>query len=258
MLSKRFIGVVTVLNGWAVQSFGYQRYLPLGKPEVLIENLDRWGADEIILQCIDRSRCNLGPDFELLERVGNMGLSTPLVYVGGLRSGEDAARAVKLAADRVAFDSLLHDDPDEIRDAGRRLGAQALIAALPLSTTTGGVRWHNYRTREDSVIPDRLIDELASGFISEAMVIDWAHEGQAGGFDTALLNFGQPAEVPLIAFGGISDAQIALDIFQDKRVAAVAVGNFLNYAEHSIQNFKANAAGIPARRAHYQIRNWFA
>jgi imidazole glycerol-phosphate synthase subunit HisF len=258
MLSKRFIGVVTVLNGRAVQSFGYRRYLPLGNPEVLIENLDRWGVDEIILQCIDRSRCNLGPDFELLERVGNMGLSTPLVYAGGLRSGEDAARVVKLAADRVAFDILLHDNPDEIRDAGRRLGAQALIAALPLSATVQGVRWRNYRTGEDCAIPERLLDDLTSGVISEAMVIDWEHEGHAGGFNNALLDFGQPSKVPLIAFGGISDPHIALDIFQDRRVAAVAVGNFLSYAEHSIQHFKANADGIPARPAHYQIRNWFA
>ena len=32
-----------------MQSFGYRRYLPLGRPEVLVENLDRWGADEIVL-----------------------------------------------------------------------------------------------------------------------------------------------------------------------------------------------------------------
>ena len=35
MLKKRLIGVVTVRRGWAVQSFGYKRWLPLGRPEVL-------------------------------------------------------------------------------------------------------------------------------------------------------------------------------------------------------------------------------
>ena len=55
MVKKRLVGVITVKDGWAVQSFGYERYLPLGRPEVIAENLDRWGADEILLQCIDRS-----------------------------------------------------------------------------------------------------------------------------------------------------------------------------------------------------------
>ena len=34
MLLKRLVGVVTVRRGIAVQSFGYQRWLPLGRPEV--------------------------------------------------------------------------------------------------------------------------------------------------------------------------------------------------------------------------------
>ena len=58
---KRLIGIITVLNGWAVQSFGYKKYLPIGRPHIIAENLDRWGADEIIILSIDRSRHSLGP-----------------------------------------------------------------------------------------------------------------------------------------------------------------------------------------------------
>ena len=55
MLNKRLIGVITVKNNIAVQSFGYKNYLPIGDPRVLAENLDRWGADEIHVNCIDRT-----------------------------------------------------------------------------------------------------------------------------------------------------------------------------------------------------------
>ena len=61
MLKKRIIGVVNVKDNIAVQSFGFNRYLPLGKPECLIENLDRWGADEIILNIIDLTQKRLVP-----------------------------------------------------------------------------------------------------------------------------------------------------------------------------------------------------
>lgn len=120
MLKKRLIGVVTVRQGWAVQSFNYSRYLPLGKPEVLVENLDRWGADEILIQCIDRSVANAGPDFPLLDRLGALGLSTPLIYAGGIRNAEDAVKAVNLGADRLSVDTLLWDAPHQLeKDSAR-------------------------------------------------------------------------------------------------------------------------------------------
>ena len=43
MIKKRLTGIVTIRNGLVVQSFGYNQYLPIGKPKVVIENLDRWG-----------------------------------------------------------------------------------------------------------------------------------------------------------------------------------------------------------------------
>ena len=41
MIRKRLVGVITVKDSLAVQSFGYKNYLPLGNPEILVENLDR-------------------------------------------------------------------------------------------------------------------------------------------------------------------------------------------------------------------------
>ena len=49
MLKKRLGAAVFVKDGLVVQSVGFSRYLPIGKPEVVIKNLDDWGADEIIL-----------------------------------------------------------------------------------------------------------------------------------------------------------------------------------------------------------------
>ena len=147
MLRKRLIGVVTVRNGWAVQSFGYRRYLPLGRPECLVENLDRWGADEILVQVIDRSAGDHGPDFDLLARLGRLGLETPLIYGGGIASADHAVRAIQSGADRVAVDQALHRAPEEVRRMSARLGAQALIAAVPVRFADSVLR-HDYRARQ--------------------------------------------------------------------------------------------------------------
>ena len=54
MLAKRLIGAVIVRDGLAVQSIGYKKWLPIGKPEIVIENLCRWNVDEIAVLYVDR------------------------------------------------------------------------------------------------------------------------------------------------------------------------------------------------------------
>ena len=93
MVKKRLIGLITVKDGFAVQSFSYKHYLPIGRPECLVENLDRWGADEILIQVIDRSEKKLGPDFELLKKIGKLRISTPIIYCGGIRNHVDAQKS---------------------------------------------------------------------------------------------------------------------------------------------------------------------
>ena len=75
MFKKRFVGVITVKDRIAVQSIAFKKYLPIGDPVILAENLDRWGVDEI-LASIDRTLKNLGPDLNLLENLSSKGLLT--------------------------------------------------------------------------------------------------------------------------------------------------------------------------------------
>jgi cyclase len=248
MLRKRVAGVITVKGGWAVQSFGYGRYLPLGRPEILAENLDRWGADEIVIQCIDRTMLGLGPDLALLERVSRRGLATPLIYGGGIRNADDAVAVVKAGADRVCLDALLRDAPGHLETVAARLGAQAVIAALPLSTGADGqLAWLDYRTRNSTPFDGAVIDLLGCGAISEALIIDWQNEGYPASFDARLLARFPIDDIPLIAFGGLSEPGQIRGALESPRVCAVAIGNFLNYSEHAIHAFKVHLGGLPIR-----------
>jgi cyclase len=251
VISKRLVGVVTVKDGHAVQSFGYKRYLPLGKPEVLVENLDRWGADEILLQCIDRSRAGSGPDFALLQRVAHKGLATPLIYAGGIRGADDARAVINAGADRVCVDALLHEGADRCAEISEALGAQALIGAFPLTLEGGALRWLDYRSRALRQLGDDVLELLRTGVISEALVIDHVHEGNPGAFELGLLA-GFPVAMPLIAFGGLSEASQLAAVLQQTSVVAAAVGNFLSYREHAVQAYKQQMVWLPLRTAYYE------
>lgn len=245
MIRKRLVAVVTVKQGRVVQSFGYGRHLPIGRPEVVTENFDRWGADEILLQCIDRE--GLGPDLDLLQRISRLGLSTPLIYAGGIRTVEHGVAAIQHGADRIAIDAMLHDAPDEACKLALPLGAQAIVAALPLSRGGDeGLLWRDWRSGEDKPL-DAVIDVLRSGMISEAMVVDWRHEGSPGAFDMALASSFPVETMPVIAFGGLSEAAQLQALLEMPKVAAVAIGNFLNYREQAVQHYKRQLAALPLR-----------
>lgn len=249
MLKKRLIGVIPVKDGWAVQSFGYRRHLPLGRPECLAENLDRWGVDEIMVLCIDRSRKRLGPDFDLLKRLGALGLSTPLTYGGGVRTVEDAASVIQSGAERLCLDTALHGDHAPIRDMATSLGTQALIAAYPLSIEDGRLHSLDYVSGRSRPFAERDISLLTEGVISEALIIDWRHEGQAEGFDLDLVRQLPFNAVQLIAFGGVSSASQIASLLCLPCVDAVGIGNFLSYTEHAVQTLKRQLTELPLRPA---------
>ena len=251
MIKKRLIGVVTIKNGWAVQSFGYSRYLPLGKPELLVENLDRWGVDEILIQVIDRSICNSGPDFELVNRLANLGLKTPLIYSGGIKSDSEGIRLIKSGADRIVVDSLLRRSIDVVKKLSLTLGAQALITSLPVSSKNGTLLWYDYIDKKFSPLSDELNSLIRSDLISEILLIDWENEGVVRAFNQDLINH-LPNNIPLILFGGISESCQIQSLLGLPNVAAVAIGNFLTYKEHAIQTFKNELHGISIRPANYE------
>ncbi len=251
MLKKRLIGVVTIKNGWAVQSFGYGRYLPLGKPECLVENLDRWGADEILVQAIDRTTHMAGPDFDLLSKLARLGLGTPLIYGGGIRTVEEGVKVIQCGADRIAVDAILHDDLAVVAGLCDRLGAQALIASMPLRLSGRKTRLINYRTKASADV-EILGEAVKDRIVSEILITDLQHEGIAGSFDPALVDQFPLKDVPLIAFGGISSVEQVELLLSKPTVAAVGIGNFLSYREHAIQQLKESLASAALRPATYR------
>jgi imidazole glycerol-phosphate synthase subunit HisF len=246
MIKKRLIGVITVKNSIAVQSMEYSHYLPIGAPEVLIENLERWGVDEIIVLSIDRSQSKLGPDLKLISRIASMGLTTPLSYGGGIRSLEDAVSVIQSGAERVVLDSLLIKDLNQALQISRVIGAQALIASMPLAFIKNKLMHFDYIKKSHLQVSDHILDAINSRKISEVMIIDHKNEGLKSSFQEELLNhFAKKCN--LIAFGGVSTPKQVKKLMGIGSIVGVGVGNFLNYKEHSVDLFKGNLKGSVLR-----------
>ena len=245
MLRKRLLAAVIVKNTKAVQSFSFKRYLPLGDPKVLVENLDRWGADGIVVLCIDRSF--KGPDLELLESLSQLQLSTPLTYGGGIHTPEQALAAVQAGAERLILDRVLSDAPEQLGNIAAAVGRQALIASVPLRKEGDNAHHLRYWDNRSQPLQSWLNKSQWQEHVSELLSIDVSAEGGQQGPDSSLWTDLYPLELPILSFGGYSnEKQIDSDL-QRPGVAAAVIGNALNYRENGIRLLKEKLTSLPLR-----------
>ena len=88
MLTIRIVGVVNILNDIAVQSINFLNYLPIGRPEIAISYLDRWGIDEIVILDIHGSnKESLDLHHHLPKYI--VDCQTPVAAGGGIRKLND-------------------------------------------------------------------------------------------------------------------------------------------------------------------------
>ena len=251
MIKKRLIGLITVLDGWACQSIGYKKYLPLGRPTIIAKNLDNWGVDEIFIQSIDRSKSSLGPDFSLLNSLSKLCLSTPLIYGGGIASVSDAVKAIALGCERISIDCIIHKNLNLIKDISSRIGSQSIIVSLPLTLEDKELFWFNYLS--NTYVKDfRKIEQICEqNLISEILLIDKNNEGKRNSFQKEIYTLFPIKNKPIILFGGISDVKQIKNLFIEDNISAIGIGNFLNFKEHSVQNYKREFDNLKLRPPYF-------
>ena len=237
MLKKRIAAAIVVKNNRAVQSFGYRNYLPLGSVTTIIENLDRWSVDEIIVLDIDRSRNKIGPNLSLLKKVSSIPISTSLTYAGGITTVQDGLDVVDSGAERVIVDNLFLNNHKEIKSLSEAIGSQALIVSMPIKII-GNIPYHFDYIKNDVLEID--LEKLGNmkKFISEVMLIDVASEGVEGLFNSSLVELFSDIDLRLICYGGVGVSDKGSMLLNNEQVNAIAYGNILNYGELAFQKIK--------------------
>ena len=246
MLRQRLLAAVIVRGERAVQSFGYQKWLPIGKVTCLVENLDNWGVDGIVVLCTDRGLN--GPNLKLIRSLSALNLSTPITYGGGVHNAEQARLVIQEGAERLVLDRILSDAPQELPAIAAAVGRQALIAALPLRLRNKDCLEHwQYWCKKSHSLNEWLSGSNWPEYVSEILTIDVKAEGSREGpnpkFITSLNHLG----LPILAFGGLSQASQVKVVLELPGVAAAVIGNALNYQENSIHMLKKQLTGLPLR-----------
>ena len=252
MLAKRIIPCLDVTGGRVVKGINFVELRDAGDPVEIAARYNEQGADELTF--LDITATSDGRDLILpiIEAVASQ-VFIPLTVGGGVRSVADVRRLLNAGADKVSFNSAAVADPQVIRDASQKYGAQCIVVAIDAKARPGGgwdVYTHGGRknTGLDAVAWATQMAEYGAG---EILLTSMDRDGTRAGFDLALTRaVADAVPVPVIASGGVGTLEHLADGVQSGGADAVLAASIFHYGEFTVAQAKALMAsrGIPVRQ----------
>ena len=265
MLAKRIIPCLDVTGGRVVKGVNFVELRDAGDPVEIAARYNEQGADELTF--LDITATSDGRDLilHIIEAVASQ-VFIPLTVGGGVRTVDEVRRLLNAGADKTSFNSAAIADPQVIKDASAKYGAQCIVVAidakrrstadeqrLAANGVAMGPGWDVYshggrkNTGLDALAWACQMADFGAG---EILLTSMDRDGTKVGFDLALTRAVSDAvSVPVIASGGVGTLDDLADGIQLGRADAVLAASIFHYGEFTVAQAKARMAerGIPVR-----------
>ena len=259
MLAKRIIPCLDVTGGRVVKGVNFVELRDAGDPVEIAARYNEQGADELTFLDITATSDERDLILPIIEAVASQ-VFIPLTVGGGVRTVQDVRRLLNAGADKTSFNSAAIANPDIIREASQRYGAQCIVVAIdakrrtePQDIAARGQGWDVYshggrkNTGIDAVQWARQMADYGAG---EIVLTSMDLDGTQSGFDLELTRAVSDAvPVPVIASGGVGTLEHLADGVQIGGADAVLAASIFHYGTYTITQAKQHMAarGIPVR-----------
>jgi cyclase len=248
-----------VTGGRVVKGVNFVELRDAGDPVEIAARYNEQGADELTF--LDITATSDGRDLilHIIEAVASQ-VFIPLTVGGGVRTVDDVRRLLNAGADKVSFNSAAVANPQVIRDASDRYGAQCIVVAIDAKRRHGddlalrGPGWDVYthggrkNTGLDAVA---WAAKMAAHGAGEILLTSMDRDGTKSGFDLELTRAVSDAvPVPVIASGGVGALEHLSDGIRIGGADAVLAASIFHYGEFTVAQAKALLVrdGIPVRQ----------
>src|SRR5476651_885955 len=254
MLSRRIIPCLDVTAGRVVKGVKFQELRDAGDPVECAQAYDAQGADELVFLDITASSDGRQIMHEVVAATAEH-CFMPLTVGGGLRSVTDIEAMLKSGADKVSLNTAAINDPELIRAASDRFGAQCIVLAIDAKREPGPEpKWRVYThggrnpTELDAVSWAKKAVELGAG---EILLTSMDRDGTKAGYDLGLTQrVSDAVEVPVIASGGAGKLADFADVLEQGHASAVLAASLFHFGTFTVPQVKdfLDARGVPVRR----------
>ena len=254
MLSRRIIPCLDVTNGLVVKGVKFQELRDARDPVECAKAYDAQGADELVFLDITASSDGRAIMHDVVARTAEQ-CFMPLTVGGGLRTVADIEAMLKSGADKVSLNTAAIKNPQLIREASDRFGAQCIVLAIDAKRDPGpDPRWRVYThggrhpTELDAVAWAVRGMELGAG---EILLPSMDRDGTQVGYDLALnRHVSDSVSVPVIASGGAGTLAHFAEVLDQGRASAVLAASLFHFGTFTVPQVKEYLAahGVPVRR----------
>jgi len=238
----RVIARIDVKNEFAIKGIHLEGLRKVGNPNVMARKYYDGGIDEIVFMDAVAAYYDRNSLSDLIKEACT-DVFIPITVGGGIRSINDISNALKSGADKVAINTKAVQEPDFIRQSSKVFGSQCIVASIEAKSINNG-KWEVYidngrePTGIDVIEWAKHVEELGAG---EIMLTSIDKEGTKKGFDVDLYQIvSSQVSIPIIASGGMGEANDAINLIHHANIDAIAVASVLHYKMESIHNIKSS------------------
>jgi len=252
MLKARVIPCLDVEQGRVVKGVNFVDLVDAGDPVEQAKVYDAAGADELTFLDITASHENRETIYDVVGRTAEQ-CFMPLTVGGGVRTTEDIRKLLLAGADKVSINTAAVHNPDFVREAAQKFGAQCIVVAVDAKSvgpekfeifTHGGRK----PTGIDAVEWSRRMAELGAG---EILLTSMDRDGTKQGFNIPLTRaVADAVPIPVIASGGVGTLDHMVEGITEGHASAVLAASIFHFGTYTIGETKAHmaAAGVPVRQ----------
>lgn len=251
MVKIRLIPCLLLREGTLVKSYQFNRFLPTGNPLTAIQFFNTWAVDEIIFLDITpkkkyrpiRLDNNLKEMRSLADYTAYISKHcfVPLTVGGGIKTLADMRELFNSGADKVAVNTLAHEDPKTLRMAAEKFGRQALVVSIDVKSDKNGsyevvTAYGKELTGKDPVSWAKEVEDLGAG---EIFLTSIDRDGAMDGYDLDLVRrVADAVDIPVIASGGVGKWKHLVEGVKKGHASAVAAANIFHFTEQSTKKAK--------------------
>lgn len=255
MLSRRIIPCLDVRDGRVVKGVRFRDHVDMGDIVGLARRYRDAGADELVFYDIAASPRGRSVDAGWIERVARV-LDIPFCVAGGIRSVDDARRALSSGADKVSINTPALERPELIGELADAFGVQCVVVGIDSLRDADGewrVRSHAGDPAAMRALRRRTLDwvvEAQRRGAGEIVLNCMGSDGVCEGYDLGQLRAVRAVcDVPLVASGGAGHARHFADAFQVADVDAALAASVFHSGAIAVDALKRelSAQGIAMR-----------
>lgn len=243
-LAKRIIPCLDVDNGRVVKGVQFVDIRDAGDPVEVAKRYNQQGADEITFLDITATHEARDTTIHTVEAIASE-VFIPLTVGGGIRTVDDIRNMLNAGADKVGINSAAVKNPDFVKAAADRFGAQCIVVAIDakkVSDKEDSPRWeiftHGGRqpTGIDAIEWAARMVAFGAG---EILLTSMDKDGTKDGFDLTLTRaIADAVSVPVIASGGVGSLQHLADGVTQGGADAVLAASIFHFGEYTVPQAK--------------------